>query len=593
LGHIEVGDEIGRGGMGIVCNGWDGLLQRRVAIKFLTGVVTSDSDPSFQQFLEGARAEAAVRHPNLVTVHTADIYKAIPYVVMEYIDGPTVRGLLRRHGALALDAALHLMLDLSAGIGALHQRGIVHRDIKPSNVLVDHDGRAYVTDFGLAALSRRGEHVHAGGTFPYMAPEAFSGKMSPQVDVYAMGIMFYELLVGCCPFSGDREALREAHTHDDLPVEPLRNVAPENLVEVISRATQKKEVYRYKTAEHMSRALGNLHSDHVAGSGSNPVQRLVGHAHAASDDPTPPTPMSSSYFEKLSELAAQKQVLGSESRPLVVPGNKPKSDLHDYWARIHNDIRCKRCGYSLRWLRGEDACPECGTPVKRSLREDNLANVDPMWLRRLLWGCWLIILTPVVAAAVSVTNRFFGGRPGLDVGDWERCIIDVSLFPFAAGILMLTEVQPDWQGFGRWGGTARKLTRWLTVLTVVQIVLLHVPILYTAQIIFTLITGYAAVVGLSSYLSDVARHSDFDKLATVAGHTFVISVIAGVSMAAGWGVQSMVGWSTYLHFFLLAFGVLSSLMAVSLLFATLQRLLVLLRVCLHQAAMNAERAKEQ
>src|SRR5262249_35823688 len=160
---------------------------REVAVKFLLNAVDAD-DPGFQAFLVGARAAAAVRHLGLTAIHHADVVEDIPYLVMEYVAGPSAAELLAAHGALPLAPALALMLQVTDAVAELHEHGIVHRDIKPSNVLIDSNGRAYVTDFGLTCLRRDGDS-RVAGTPAYMAPEMFHGQVSPRSDVFALGVM--------------------------------------------------------------------------------------------------------------------------------------------------------------------------------------------------------------------------------------------------------------------------------------------------------------------------------------------------------------------------------------------------------------------
>ena len=147
LGSVRLIREIGRGGMGVVYLARHKMLGRDVAVKFLLHAVAGPDDPGFTRFLEGARAAAAVRHVGLTAVYDADLANGVPYLVMEYVDGPTLSELLERSGPLSVAVALAVLDEVLASLAELHERGIIHRDIKPSNILLDRDGRVLLADW--------------------------------------------------------------------------------------------------------------------------------------------------------------------------------------------------------------------------------------------------------------------------------------------------------------------------------------------------------------------------------------------------------------------------------------------------------------
>ena len=263
LGPVRLVREIGRGATGVVFHGHHTVLGRDVAVKFLINVTAGPGDADgVRRFVDEARAAAAVRHPGLTQVFHADLDGTTPYLVLEYVQGPTLRQLLDHAGHFTVPVATAVLCDVAASVSELHSRGIIHRDIKPSNVLVDKEGRVFVTDFGLAL--RRAHSVGHGqaaeidfaGTPAYMAGEMFEGRVSTRSDVYAMGIMAFQLLTGATPFSGTFHELRDKHLREPLPAEALRGrgVKPE-VVEVIERATNKQPMFRYKTAPDFARAF--------------------------------------------------------------------------------------------------------------------------------------------------------------------------------------------------------------------------------------------------------------------------------------------------------------------------------------------------
>lgn len=305
LGPVKMHRELGRGGMGVVWLGRHELLGRDVAVKFMLHAVESD-DPGFAMFLAGARAASAVRHLGLTGILHADVIERVPYLVMEYVDGFSAADLLDRFGLLPAEAALAIMRQVCDSVAELHDRSIVHRDIKPSNVLIDSDGRAYVTDFGLTCLRPQGE-ARVAGTPAYMAPEMLLGQISPRSDVYALGVSMCELL------TGNRTLSQLA----DSRIDP-------NQIELIERATKSDPIYRFKTARHFLRALSDIgpkrSDDHRV------LSRLIARMRvtdANSPDAIMPQTGGSggNYFETIATLAKKKHSTPPPSdSPPPIPG---------------------------------------------------------------------------------------------------------------------------------------------------------------------------------------------------------------------------------------------------------------------------------
>lgn len=352
IGNVTVQEEIGRGGMGVVFRGWDGVLHRTVAVKFLPAIASTKDDPQFNQFFGGARAGAAVNHPNIVTVYDAGQIEGVPYLVMEYIDGPSLTVLIQSKRGLPLAVTVKVMWDVAEAVSVLHNRNIIHRDLKTGNILFNREGHLFVTDFGLASLRRRiDDPAAAAGTPAYMAPETFEGKASPQSDVYAMGCILFELLTGRRPFTGDVEAIREQHVNAPLPVDQLPDSIPPSLVEVMGRATHKKAILRFKRAEHFRRALkDSVATEELLREGAVKLETLIlaKHRQAPVDsaDIKRDEPSTGTYFERLSELASKKR---------DTPTQSPTR------SEDQRDLFCLKCGYNLRGLSGDPRrCPECG-----------------------------------------------------------------------------------------------------------------------------------------------------------------------------------------------------------------------------------------
>jgi len=239
--------------MGVVWLGRHELLRTEVAVKFiLPGHAGPNMDrQERERFLDGARAAANIRHPGLTRVLYADIVRGIPYLVMEHISGRTIAKVQTERGGFDCRSALCLVDAAAETIAHLHLQGVVHGDIKPSNLLLDRTGVLYVTDFGLACRAGASPKFIAG-TPAYMAPEMFDGRLDPRTDVYAIGVMCYELLTGRLPFDGDRDELRMNHRFAPLPRGPLRCAGvPEAVIGLIHRATNRNPLFRIKSASRL------------------------------------------------------------------------------------------------------------------------------------------------------------------------------------------------------------------------------------------------------------------------------------------------------------------------------------------------------
>ena len=417
LGPVRLIREIGRGGMGVVYLGRHGMLDRDVAVKFLLNAVAGTDDPGFKRFLDEGRAAAAVRHPALTIVYDADLIENVPYLVIEYVNGPTLSEVIRRSGYLSLAATLAVLDPVIHAISELHAKAIIHRDVKPSNVLLDADARVLVTDFGLACARPQAKKdsgkLRLAGTPAYMAPEMFDGHVSPQSDVYALGIMTFELLTGGLPFTGTVKELREKHLQKPLPLDPLREHGVDSaLIEIVERATHKKEMFRFKRAEHFWRALRDgVATDELLASGAvelrDTVFRLRERVPVEAPTETAKDPSTSTYFEQLSELAAAKrsttkpqdQAEGSPQEPVSsgpIAGDRPLST-----ATLEADVPCAKCDYNLRGLLSDGRCPECGEPIASSLRPDRLLFANPKWLSTIALGQTLIFGTMIALPILS------------------------------------------------------------------------------------------------------------------------------------------------------------------------------------------------
>jgi serine/threonine protein kinase len=263
---------VGSGGMAVVYWGMDTLLQRRVAVKVLRE--SYSDDPAFlARFRREAQAAANLDHPNIVTVYDVGQDDGRHYIVMEYVQGQDLKTLIRQKGQLEVSEALDIAIGIASGVGHAHKAGVIHCDVKPQNVLVARDGRAMVTDFGIArALSESGltESDTVWGSPLYFSPEQAAGDPpSPASDVYSIGVVMYEMLAGTPPFQAEKTAaLALKHMREEPTPLAIRNPqVPPQLEWIIRKVMAKEPSARYRNAEQLARVLEEYrkHGEQVTG----------------------------------------------------------------------------------------------------------------------------------------------------------------------------------------------------------------------------------------------------------------------------------------------------------------------------------------
>jgi tRNA A-37 threonylcarbamoyl transferase component Bud32 len=252
-GRYRLDAQVGTGGMSTVYRAFDATLERRVAIKLMHREIASDSD-QLERFRREARSVAQLSHPHIVGVIDAGEEEGRPYIVFEYVDGETLKDRIRRLGRLPVDEAIAYAIEISRALGAAHARHIVHRDVKPQNVLIDEEGSAKVTDFGIArSLDESGLTAEGRvlGTTDYVSPEqALGHDVNPQSDLYSLGIVLYEMLTGDVPFHGENQvAVAMKHVREDIPdVQKRRTDVSAGLAAILDRMTAKDLRKRYADA---------------------------------------------------------------------------------------------------------------------------------------------------------------------------------------------------------------------------------------------------------------------------------------------------------------------------------------------------------
>jgi serine/threonine-protein kinase len=255
-GRYRLESRIGSGGMSTVYRAHDETLERWVAIKLMNREITTDSD-QLERFRREAKAVAKLSHPNIVHVIDAGEDEGRPYIVFEYIEGETLKDRIRRLGRLPIPEAVAYCIEIARALGAAHASHVVHRDVKPQNVLLDHEGTAKVTDFGIARTLEEDGLTDDGrvlGTTDYVSPEQALGQpVTGQSDLYSLGIALYEMLTGNLPFSGETQvAVAMKHVREPLPdVRRLRPEVSATLATVVETATAKDVNERYADDSEM------------------------------------------------------------------------------------------------------------------------------------------------------------------------------------------------------------------------------------------------------------------------------------------------------------------------------------------------------
>mgnify|MGYP005841846751 CR=1 FL=1 len=251
---------LGEGGMAVVYRAEDTLLGRPVAVKVLREQLARD-ESFLSRFQAEARAAASLSHEHIVAIYDVGYDAGHHYIVMEYVDGPTLKELIAKSAPFPVGRAVEIAAQVLSALDHAHRRGIVHRDVKPHNVLLTADGRAKVTDFGIARLATAAALTQTGevfGTAYYLAPERASGReATAAADVYAVGILLYEMLTGRLPYTGDSpvEVALKHLQQEPTPPRRLNPAVPAGLEDVVLRAMAKDPAQRFGSAAEMHQTL--------------------------------------------------------------------------------------------------------------------------------------------------------------------------------------------------------------------------------------------------------------------------------------------------------------------------------------------------
>ncbi len=265
-GRYEIREILGEGGMARVYKAFDNQENRMVAIKILKDEFLSN-DEFLRRFKNESKAIAMLSHQNIVNVYDVSFGDLIQYIVMEYIEGITLKEYIENEGSLRWKDAVHFTIQILKALQHAHDKGIVHRDVKPQNIMVLADGTIKVTDFGIARFSRSDQRTitdKAIGSVHYISPEQARGeKTDEKTDIYSVGVMLYEMLTGKLPFQAESAvsvAIMQLQRDPQLPTEINASI-PLGLEQITMHAMQKSQDKRYQTASEMLCDLGNFRKD--------------------------------------------------------------------------------------------------------------------------------------------------------------------------------------------------------------------------------------------------------------------------------------------------------------------------------------------
>jgi len=261
LGHYDVLGELGRGGMATVYLAHDIALDRKVAIKVMSPMLSLGD--GVERFRREARTSASLSHPNIIPIYTVRHSDRLLYFVMKFVEGRSLDSIIAELGQLPVPMVQAILGQAASAFGYAHRRGVVHRDIKPGNILIDEEGWAVITDFGIAKVAQAPQLTSTGlsvGTPTYMSPEQVEGKgVTGASDQYSLGVVAYEMLTGRPPFiGGGMMSTMFAHVHEDPePLEQLRPDCPEGLRSAVMRMLAKDVGDRWPSIEDIIAVIGS------------------------------------------------------------------------------------------------------------------------------------------------------------------------------------------------------------------------------------------------------------------------------------------------------------------------------------------------
>ena len=398
--RYELQAKIGDGGMAAVYKALDLRLNRMVAVKILRD--SYSADPQFlERFKREAQQAASLNHPNIVRVFDVGDDGDYHYIVMEYVEGSSLKDKIVREGPFSTQEALEIGAEISDAIGYAHANGLIHRDIKPQNILMDKHGRAKVTDFGIAKSVNAATLTEAGitlGTVHYFSPEQAKGlQVLPQSDIYSIGVVLFEMLTGQIPFDSDNPVAL-ALKHIEEPVPSLRRLNPSIppvVEQIVLRTLAKDPQRRYRSADELAHALRNVEAQAEQGTRAvrPPVVLPTTNIPRTSNGRGPVPPPAYTNYNNTSEEATRFQPV----RPVQPPPVYPAYDQPQPY-----DQQGQRSGvryYPERPSQAYRGRPPIQEPVEDYEDEPRRGGGCVPWL---LGGAAFLMITALIVAAVLI-----------------------------------------------------------------------------------------------------------------------------------------------------------------------------------------------
>jgi eukaryotic-like serine/threonine-protein kinase len=328
IGRFEIRSELGRGGMAVVYSARQTDLERTVALKVLPPELSLDQG-YIARFRQEARSAAALEHPHIVPIYDVGAAEGLQYIAMKYIAGRTLKDIVEDQGALDIPQAASMLEQVADALDYAHSQGVIHRDIKPSNIMVAQNGWVFLTDFGLARGSTTSGLTMAGtvmGTPEYMSPEQAQGlpTIGPPTDIYALGVVLYELLTGNMPFQADTPMgmLIARLQYAPRPPREYRGDLPMPVEDVIMRALARKPEARYPTAGALVQALKS-----AAGLRTQPIASMQPPVSPPQGTPRPPSSPPQGIRAPLSPPAGIPPTQPAGTPPYVIPATGPTQTM--------------------------------------------------------------------------------------------------------------------------------------------------------------------------------------------------------------------------------------------------------------------------
>jgi serine/threonine protein kinase/tetratricopeptide (TPR) repeat protein len=347
LGPYELLEQLAMGGMATVYRAYQPSMDRQVAIKVIRGALLHDAN-SRERFQREARLIARLEHPHIVPIYDFDGGHEPPYIVMRYIKGSTLKDIIHSHTALSglpVHDIIYLLQQIAAALDYAHRQGVIHRDIKPSNIILDLEGNAFLSDFGIARYSGEAGLTASGilGTPTYMAPEQSTGTghAGPQADIYSLGVLTFELLTGTLPFEAETQlALAFKHLHEPPPDASQRNLGLPGAVDgILQRALAKKPQERFESASEFILALAaalNVAATKMSGGLQNAIETPGAANHTPTRHST--TSEQNKVVTILHADAAEYAGILNEASGTEIA----RSLLHEYWRRARQIVSDRR-----------------------------------------------------------------------------------------------------------------------------------------------------------------------------------------------------------------------------------------------------------